>query len=688
MAGRFSVEGTFRVVDRMTRPIRRLSRRMARFHEGVGRGFRGLREAAGHLRTGFLAVGAAIATVTAAAVAGLRRVIDTGMEFDQRITAAAAKFPGQIRRGSEAFEALEDAAQDVGRNTEFSASQAAEALDFLAMAGFGADQAISALPGVVDLATAAQMDLGQATDIASDSLGAFGLMTDDAAQLGQNLTRVNDVLARTSTSANTTVEQMFEAIRTGGPVAHSAGASVETFSGLVGQMAGAGIKGAEAGTALRNIFLRLQAPAAAGRRALRRLGITTTDSAGNMRDINAILGDLGRSLDGMGTAQRARALSDIFGARAVTSANVLLEAGEDQLNEYRASLESAEGAASDMANTMRDTAGGDMASLNSAVEGLQLAIWDLVRGPLRSVVQALTGWVRANQDAIAGGLRQFVDFLRRNQDTIREWGIAIGIVLAVVVGLFVMFAAAVMAAILLVPAIIAGIIVAIRALWDWVSGFASGAAEAVVGFLRAAWERISGFFRGALEFVVGLFVILRELVRPYLQPVINAIGRAADWVRERWAPIGAWFSGLWSGISGAARGAWNRLMAIAGGFVARLRAIWTPIQRFFADLWNGIVQGFQEAFGGIVGRIGSVIDQIRGVGRAEMEGGSREGTAAGIASPQVVTQGEQVGRTISETTNTDRSEVTIRPAEGAQAEVTRRSRGGGVRIEQQPSGAF
>lgn len=667
MATSFSVDAVFRVIDRMTRPIRRMQGRMGRFVGEVRGGFRDLGRWGARIRRAYLGVAAAVVAATAAVAAGLRRVIETGMDFDTAITSAAAKFPGELRRGSEAFAELEEAAQRVGSATEFTATQAAQALDFLAMAGFDAEQAIAALPGVVDLATASQMELAEASDIASDTLGAFGLMTRDTAQLGTNLARVNDVLARTSTSANTTVEEMFEAIRTGGGVAHSAGASIETFSAMLGELGNAGVKGAEAGTALRNVFLRLQNPATAARRHIRRLGIQMVDDQGNFRDIIDIMGQFEQRLSGMGTAERGRILGDVFGAESVNAVNLLLQSGAQRLNDYRTSLEQAEGASAAMAATMRDTAGGDLASMNSAIEGFSLQIWALIRGPVRGVIQAVTEWVRANQGVISSGIEDVIQFLTANMPTIEVWARRIGIAVAIVGTLLLLTMAAFVAVIVAIPALIVGVVSLLVAAWEWVADAASSAAAWIGEAFGGVWNAVRDFFGAALEFVVGIFVLLRRQAMTLLRPVIDWLASAGAWIAERWRPIGAFFGGLWAGIASAFSGAWDGLVKQAVAIYSRFLAIWRPLRGFFASLWSGIAQLFHGTLGGVLDQVGRVVENVRGVGRAELDGDA--------PPPSVVSPEARVARSISESTSTERAEITVRSGDGATAEVTRRPRG-------------
>lgn len=444
MAGRFSVEAVFKAVDKVTAPVTRMQNRVGKFTRSANRGFHKLNRSVEKFSKNIGRGAAAVAASTVAIGAAMAGVIMTGAQFEQSIVNAAAKFPGEIRRGTEAFKALEEAARQTGKTTEFTASQSAEALNFLAMAGFSAKGAIAALPGVVDLATAASIDLATATDIASDSLGAFGLATKDAAQLGKNLARVNDVMAKTATTANTTIEAMFEAVQEVGPIATTAGASIETTSALIGELANSGIKGSQAGTTLKNMFVRLAAPAGEGAKLLKRFSIQTKDANGNMLDIVDVLGALDKSLAGLGTAERSGVLEGIFGKIPLAGVNVLLKSGSKRLNEYRRELEGASGASSKMADVMRDTVQGRLNSLKSAIEGVAISIFSMNRGPLVDVIEQLTNWTRANENLIATNIGEFVQnaipplktlagFISDIANFIFELGSGLGIVAAKIV---------------------------------------------------------------------------------------------------------------------------------------------------------------------------------------------------------------------------------------------------------------
>lgn len=368
--------------------------------DGINRATRGLRK-------GFSKA------LPAATIAGLgftkvlKDAVMVGVDFEQTMVNAAAKFPGNIRKGTKEFKILEDAAKKVGKTTEFKASEAAQGLNFLAMAGFNAEQAVSSLPSVVNLATAAGIDLSTATDVATDSLGAFNLMTKDASKLGENLSRVNDVIAVTTVRANTNVEQLFESFKEGGPVATTAGASLETYAALAGKLADAGIKGTQSGTTLKNMFLSLTAKTPLATKTLAKLGVQTEDSAGNMKDIITILGDLNKSLEPLGTAKKSAVLKNIFGRIPIAGVNVLLKTGTKNLNAFRNELINSRGESQRLADVMRDTLGGRLKTVGSIVENVGIKFFDLVKGPLQKFLDKTIEWFRNNEkivDSILNGI--------------------------------------------------------------------------------------------------------------------------------------------------------------------------------------------------------------------------------------------------------------------------------------------
>lgn len=434
---RFTVETIFKAVDKMSRPVTRMQNKIGKFTRRTERGMKKLNRAAGNVGKGFakgLAIGGVALTLFGA---GLVDVINTGKVFEQNIINAAAKFPGEIKKGTKAFQDLENAALKAGKTTEFTASDSAEALNFLAMAGFDSVSAIAALPGVIDLATAANIDLAQATDIASDSLGAFGLMTKDAQKNAKNLARVNDVMALTTIRANTNMEMLFETFTEAGPVATTAGASIETVAALAAALANAGIKGGAAGTTLKNMFLSLAAQTPKAQKELAKLGVKTRDSAGDLLDIVDVIESLNKGLGSLGTAEKSEALKNIFGKIPIAGVNVLLGAGAESLRAFRKEAEAADKVSNQLAATTRDSLNNSLKSLGSAIEGVKLKIFNTSKGPLNEVIKKMTEWVRANEDLIATNVGGFLADLFNNFSEIVKWGKRIAIFGVVLLGLVV-----------------------------------------------------------------------------------------------------------------------------------------------------------------------------------------------------------------------------------------------------------
>jgi len=261
------------------------------------------------------------------------------------------------------FKDLESLAKDLGETTSFSASQAAEGMSFLAMAGFEVNDILESMPGVLNLAAAGQMDLAMASDIASNILTGFGK---DASEMANAV----DVLAKTFTSSNTNLVQLGEAMAYVAPVANSAGLQFEEVSAAVGLLGNAGIQASMAGTALRGAISRLLSPTAESEKILNRLGITALDSAGNLLPLNKIIEQLEKS--GATTAD----ILTIFGDRAGPGISALVDQGSESLRELTKELENSGGTAQDIADKQLEGLNGALKRLQSAFEGLMITIAD------------------------------------------------------------------------------------------------------------------------------------------------------------------------------------------------------------------------------------------------------------------------------------------------------------------------
>lgn len=326
-------------------------------------------------KIGMTAGGAAVAAVTAFGKAAVK----TGMQFDTAMSQVAATMGVTTDQIAE----LRDFAQEMGANTAFSATQAAEALNYMALAGYDADTSMQMLPNVLNLAAAGAMDLGRASDMLTDSQSALGLSVEETNTLV-------DQMAKTASKSNTSVAQLGDAILTVGGTAKNLSGGTTELATALGILADNGVKGAEGGTALRNILLSLSAPTDTAAKKMQELGVSVFDSEGNMRGLNEIFGDLNESLGTMTQQDRMDALSTIFNNRDLKSAEALLANYGDRWDELSGYIDDAAGAAQQMADTQLDNLNGDITLMKSALEGVKIEFSDGINPALRDTTQRMT----------------------------------------------------------------------------------------------------------------------------------------------------------------------------------------------------------------------------------------------------------------------------------------------------------
>ena len=324
---------------------------------------------------GKVLAGATLAT-TSAMVAFGKSAVDTGMTFDSSMSQVAATMGKTVDEISE----LRDFAQKMGATTVFSATEAADALNYMALAGYDADKSMQMLPNVLNLAASGSMDLARASDMVTDAESALGLK-------GEEVTVMIDQMAKTASTTNTSVEQLGDAILTIGGTAQSMHGGTEELAQVLGLLADNGIKGSEAGTHLRNMLMKLSAPSKEGAAWLEQLGVKIFDAEGNMRSFSEVFPELNTAMSSLTEEQRLQALSDIFNARDVASANALLGTTTERWEEVATAIDGAEGAAKKMAETQLDNLQGDITLLKSAFEGLQIAVSDTLTPIAREFVQ-------------------------------------------------------------------------------------------------------------------------------------------------------------------------------------------------------------------------------------------------------------------------------------------------------------
>ena len=403
MAGvkQFAIETVFKIIDRMSGPMRSMGMVAGQFTRQLGVDWRNAQLSAkqflGNIGPQFQQKMRMAATVGFMALAaGVGLATAEFIKFDTAITQAGAKF-SDIKKSPELFtkslQELRNTARQIGATTQFSAVEAGQGLDFLAMAGYTSKQAIAMLPGVLDLATVAGMDLGRATDIASDALGAFGLAAKDDAQIKANLARINDVFAKTITTSNTNLEMLFDSVRKGGTVFATAGVDVEMFATLTGTLANSGLKATEAGTGLRNMMLRLAKTTPEADRALKKLGVTVSKD-GNFRNMIDIIADFQKGLQKLGTKERMKYLGQIFGVKTITSASVLINQNIDSLREYEKQIRASGGASQEMAGVIRGSLGNQLKVLQSTLLETGFQFLEGFEKPGRSGIETLTEAIR------------------------------------------------------------------------------------------------------------------------------------------------------------------------------------------------------------------------------------------------------------------------------------------------------
>lgn len=350
----------------------KLSLNSAEFESGLAFAENGLKK----FRKAALVAGAA---ATAAVVAFAKDAVETGAQFDSAMSQVAATMGVTV----DEIQNLRDFAQEMGANTVFSATQAAEALNYMALAGYDADKSMAMLPTVLNLAAAGGFDLARASDMVTDAESALGLSTDQAAAMV-------DQMAKAASRSNTSVEQLGDAMLTVGGTAKFMSGGTDRLQTVLGLLADNGIKGSEAGTHLRNILLKLSSPTKDGAAAMETLGLKVFDAQGNMRDMQDIIGDLNKAFDGLTDQERIDYISTLFNSRDIAAVNALLGTSTERWNELGSAISEASGSARTMADTQLDNLNGDITLMKSALEGVKIQFSDGINPAIRDVVQRIT----------------------------------------------------------------------------------------------------------------------------------------------------------------------------------------------------------------------------------------------------------------------------------------------------------
>lgn len=367
---------------------------------------------------------------------GVRSVTTDFLDLDMAVTSAGARFGDMYDRGTRGFTELSAAARKVGADTEHTAAQAASGLTYFAMAGYDAERAMASLPATADFATAANIDFAQATDMATDALGAFRMAGGTAEETGRNLTKIMDQASMASNKANFDLNMWFEAAVEGGNAFAGASQKMETFNAALALMANSGKKGATAGYMLRNMIIRLSSPTAEAQKIMKKLGVSVKDENGNFKDFADILQQFRDGLKGMGTVQSSQILSDVFGARALSGAQILINETDKSFRSMRDTIEDSAGASNNLAEKMRSSLQNRIKKVQSAATEAGMKLFDMAGPQIEEGIKNLTAWLdkvnSGESDLIetlkdgAKGTADFIKFLYEHREQIiaivKIWG--------------------------------------------------------------------------------------------------------------------------------------------------------------------------------------------------------------------------------------------------------------------------
>lgn len=563
------------------------------------------------------------------AVDGIKNLVGNVIELGQNFTSTMSEVSAISGATGEDFEKLEACAREYGATTVFSASNAAEALKYMSLAGWDADQSTSALGGVLNLAAASGMELGAASDMVTDYLSAFAMEAGDAAYFA-------DLLSYAQSHSNTTAEALGEAYKNCAANLNAAGQDVETVTSLLEGMANQGYKGSEAGTAMAAIMRDITNGMKDGAIKIGETSVAVMDAQGNFRDLTDILTEVEAATNGMGDAERAVALSSTFTADSTKGLNLILNEGMDNIAGYEEELRGASGSAEEMANIMNDNLSGDVAAMKSAFEELGLKIYDALESKLRAGVQFITNGVIPAIEWLGGHIPEVTIAVSGLGAVIAamNWG-TISSKIAMVKGALVKLAAALGGVSLPAIAIIAVITAValaftnlwknneefrnkITAIWDGIKAKFDEFGQGIVDRLNALgfeFEDITEVMKAVWD---GFCEVLAPIFEGVFQQISNILNEALDILTGLFDIFAGIFTGdwdmVWQGVQEVFGAVWDFVVAtfenwistftsladtVLGWFGTDWETVWTNVKTFFSDTWNAISSFFSGILTGI-----------------------------------------------------------------------------------------
>ena len=566
--------------------------------------------------------------------------VKTAADFDSAMSQVAA-VSGATGKD---FDALRNKAREMGAKTKFSATEAAEAMNYMAMAGWKTEDMLSGIEGIMNLAAASGEDLATTSDIVTDALTAFGLSAKDSGHFA-------DILAAASSNANTNVSMMGETFKYCAPIAGALGFSAEDTAEAIGLMANAGIKSSQAGTALRTIMNNLAGDVKISGKAIGDVTIATTNADGSMRDLSDILADCRSAFGNLTESEKAQAAESLVGKNAMSGFLALMNAGEGDIDKLSSAIDNCDGSAEKMAMTMQDNLAGQFTILKSQLQELAISFGDILMPAIRSIVSKLQGFVDKLNGMDEGTKRTIVTIallvasigplLIIIGTTISKIGVAMqGFVklangisklkIAIqggtgVLGKLGAALGGISAPVLAVVAVIAVLVAAFVHLWktnegfrdaiigtwtrikDTISGFCQGIVDRlnalgfqftdIVDVLKAVWngfcQILAPIFEGVFNNIANILSTVTGVITGILDVFIGIF--TGNWSRA-WNGIKEIFSSIWNGISSFFSNIINVIKGVAdvvlGWFGTSWNEVWTNIKTFFEGIWNGIATFF------------------------------------------------------------------------------------------------
>jgi TP901 family phage tail tape measure protein len=579
------------------------------------------------------------------AVAGLgTAAVKTAADFDSAMSRVAAVSGAT---GAD-LEALRDKAREMGSKTKFSASEAAEAMNYMAMAGWKTSDMLSGIEGIMSLAAASGEDLATTSDIVTDALTAFGLSAADSGHFA-------DILAAASSNANTNVSMMGETFKYCAPIAGALGFSAEDTAEAIGLMANAGIKSSQAGTSLRTVMNSLAGEVKICGAGIGEVTVATSNADGSMRSLSDILADCRVAFAGLSESEKAAAAEALVGKNAMSGFLALMNAAPADIEKLSGAIADCDGTAAGMAETMQDNLAGQLTILKSQLEELAISFGELLMPSIRMIVgwvQKLVDWLNGMDEgtkkiimtvallaaaigpvlivigkvvSAVGTIMTFIPKLVSGFNMLKTAFSALGAVMAAnPIVLIVAAVAAAVAAIILLYQKCEWFRDAVNAVWAQVKEFFVSAWEAICSFftetIPAAWESLvgifnqipawwSGLWQSVGDFFVGIWTGMME------NPVLSGI---VDMIRSLWENLSSTLQGIWQGIQTAASGAWELiknvilgpvllLIDLVTGNFTKLKEdafnIWTNIQQAASTIWSGIRQIVGSLVQGLVSHV-------------------------------------------------------------------------------------